>query len=131
MSQLEHWEANSIGLPNLPNGQHKIHRSRPISFAVEGYVLESEWLKNGHETCRHPECHCAAKVVRCDLNANDFPMMAHTSFIEAKLSERILAGFNGASASLVTKIFMFASGCAERMRRNRIGAMIFEGTGRV
>jgi hypothetical protein len=60
-----------------------------------------------------------------------FPHEAHTSFIEAKLSERILAGFNGASASLVTKIFMFASGCAERMRRNRIGVMIFEGTGRV
>jgi hypothetical protein len=40
---------------------------RPVPFAVEGHILESESLKNRHKSSRHLRCPCAAKVLTRDL----------------------------------------------------------------
>src|SRR5271165_1491305 len=87
-------EVNSICLPDLLNWQYTVHRTRPISFAIEGYVLESESLKYGHESCGHLGRQCAGKIVACDLNANDFAVMSYPGLFEAKFSECILTGFD-------------------------------------
>lgn len=76
---------------DLLRRQQCVHRSRPESFEIEGYELESETFEDGGEFGRHGRTQGSIHFFTSDLDADDFAVMPDAKLPESEDAKGIFA----------------------------------------
>src|SRR5271163_2662952 len=82
------------GAAQLLGGQQRIHGAGAEAFQIEGDEFKAECLEDRGELGRDGWMQGALEFIACNLNADDFPMMANAELAEAEGSNRILAALD-------------------------------------